>query len=225
MGKIDRALERALSAPFRECDLEWRLQSSGKNDGNIWASCLVYVNNRAIMNRLDECVGIARWKNEQPIPGPCGGLLQGVSIDFGGRWVTKWDGATNTDVSPVKGGISDAMKRAAVQWGIGRYLYNAPDGYAVISDSGPYKGKTKDGARFKWSPAKNMLEFVRKEFDTIKSSETDGFLEDINGCNFDELEGIGQRIAAASLGQPWRGRLEDAYRTRRAQFEIDNDNQ
>ena len=35
----------------------------------------------------------------------------------------KTDGAENTDYEPVKGGLSDAMKRAASQWGIGRYLY------------------------------------------------------------------------------------------------------
>lgn len=39
------------------------------------------------------------------------------------EWLEKTDGAENTDYEPVKGGLSDAMKRAASQWGIGRYLY------------------------------------------------------------------------------------------------------
>ena len=39
------------------------------------------------------------------------------------EWMEKTDGAENTDYEPVKGGLSDAMKRAASQWGIGRYLY------------------------------------------------------------------------------------------------------
>jgi len=33
-------------------------------------------------------------------------------------------GAENSDIEPVKGGLSDSFKRAAVQWGIGRYLYS-----------------------------------------------------------------------------------------------------
>jgi hypothetical protein len=35
----------------------------------------------------------------------------------------KADGAGDTDVEPEKGALSDAFKRAAVRWGIGRYLY------------------------------------------------------------------------------------------------------
>jgi len=36
---------------------------------------------------------------------------------------TKWDGAENTDFEAIKGGLSDAFKRAGYKWGIGRYLY------------------------------------------------------------------------------------------------------
>ena len=39
-------------------------------------------------------------------------------------WIAKSDGAGSTDVEGDKGGISDAFKRAAVKWGIGRYLYD-----------------------------------------------------------------------------------------------------
>jgi len=56
-------------------------------------------------------------------------VICGISIwdDEKQIWVTKWDGSDLTDFEPVKGGISGSMKRAAVQWGIGRYLYNLPD--------------------------------------------------------------------------------------------------
>ena len=83
---------------------------------------LPYVTNRAIMNRLDQVVGPENWKNEFR-PGPTGGTMCGLSIRINNEWVTKWDGAQETAVEPIKGGFSDAMKRAAVQWGIGRYLY------------------------------------------------------------------------------------------------------
>ena len=39
------------------------------------------------------------------------------------EWITKWDGADKTNFEATKGGLSDSMKRAAYQWGIGRYLY------------------------------------------------------------------------------------------------------
>lgn len=41
-----------------------------------------------------------------------------------GDWLTKWDGSDDTNIEATKGGLSGAMKRAAVQWGIGRYLYS-----------------------------------------------------------------------------------------------------
>lgn len=47
------------------------------------------------------------------------------------------------------------MKRAAVQWGIGRYLYNLEEGFAQTSldkKQGWHRAKLKDGTGFYWSP-------------------------------------------------------------------------
>lgn len=41
-----------------------------------------------------------------------------------GQWIDKTDGAEDSDIEAVKGGLSDAFKRAAVKWNIGRYLYS-----------------------------------------------------------------------------------------------------
>lgn len=142
-----------LHEPFAALDIEWRIQSSGEKNGQIWARCLAYVTNRAIMNRLDDVVGAANWKNEYA-RAPEGGIMCGLSIKIDGEWVTKWDGAENTDIEAVKGGLSGAMKRAAVQWGIGRYLYDLEEGFAQIRDNGMYRGKTKDNKSFKWDPPK-----------------------------------------------------------------------
>jgi hypothetical protein len=110
---------------------------------------LAYVTNRAIMNRLDEVCGPENWKNEFKAA-PDGGILCGISIKVGDEWVTKWDGAENTDIEAVKGGLSGAMKRAAVQWGIGRYLYKLEESWINANENGAYRGKTKDGTPFKW---------------------------------------------------------------------------
>lgn len=122
-----------LDAPFASEDIEWRIQQAGKNNNGIWAKVLAYVTNRAIMKRLDEVCGKAGWRNEyRDIPNN-GGVECGISIKVEGEWITKWDAAENTQVEAVKGGRSGAMKRAAVQWGIGRYLYNLEEGFAVVS--------------------------------------------------------------------------------------------
>lgn len=146
---------KKLGEPFPAKDIEWRLQECGKKkSGEIWAMCLAYITNRAIMQRLDDVCGPENWKNEYA-PGPHGGIICGLSIRCGEEWVTKWDGADNTAVEAVKGGLSDAMKRAGVQWNIGRYLYNLESGWAEIADKGEYRGKIKDGGEyFKWNPPK-----------------------------------------------------------------------
>lgn len=139
---------------FEPSDIEWRLQQCGKTkEGKIWGMALAYVTNRAIMNRLDEVCGPENWKNEFKAA-PDGGILCGISIKVGDEWVTKWDGAENTDIEAVKGGLSGAMKRAAVQWGIGRYLYKLEESWINANENGAYRGKTKDGTTFQWDAPK-----------------------------------------------------------------------
>ena len=150
---------KLLSKPFREEDYEYRLQSCGtKKNGDIWAMYLTYVTNRAIMDRLDTVCGPEKWKNEFK-QGPDGGVLCGISIYVHNgtsyEWITKWDGAENTQVEEVKGGLSSSMKRAAVQWGIGRHLYNLTENFADITPKGKYKGRTKDKQNFKWNQQPN----------------------------------------------------------------------
>jgi len=142
---------KLLSEPFPEQDIEWRVQDCGEKNGKIWARVLAYVTNRAIMERLDDVVGIESWKNEY-LPGPSGGVVCGISIKIGDEWVTKWDGAENSNIEGVKGGLSNSMKRAAVQWGIGRYLYKLEAGFAEISEAGRMSGKLKSGNWFRWDP-------------------------------------------------------------------------
>jgi hypothetical protein len=120
-----------LAMPFPAEAIEWRIGQAGMlKDETIWAKGLAYVTNRAIMDRLDEVVGVDGWQNTfVPVQG---GMLCGISIKLGGEWVVKWDGAempTNSDITkidPIKTMLSNAEKRAGVPWGIGRYLYKMP---------------------------------------------------------------------------------------------------
>jgi hypothetical protein len=148
-----------LAEPFEPKDIEWRIAQAGKKGDKIWAKVLAYITSRAIMNRLDEVCGPENWRNEYAT-GPQGGVLCGISVQTSpGVWVTKWDGADNTDIEAIKGGLSDAMKRAGVQWGIGRYLYNLDEGWAVVGDKGEHFANCKikvsgkeEYASFHWSP-------------------------------------------------------------------------
>lgn len=154
----------ALAAPFRPDQIEWRIGECGvKQGGEVWAKCFAYMDNRAVQIRLDEVVGPGNWqcKFEQID----GGFLCGIGIKIWtddedskvptAEWVWQWDGAEKTDFEAIKGGLSGAMKRAAVHWGLGRYLYDLPEGWAETSlDRKPNwnYAKTKDGKAFYWQP-------------------------------------------------------------------------
>ena len=128
---------RELSQPFTMEDLEWRVQQAGSNQNGFWARIIAYVTNRAIQNRLDNVVGAFAWRNKfSPLPNSVGdGAMCALSIKFENEWVTKYDGSENTQIEAIKGGLSGAMKRSAVHWGIGRYLYDVEAMYAIcISD-------------------------------------------------------------------------------------------
>jgi len=138
---------------FAPEDLEWRIQQAGAKDGKPWAKVLVYVTNRAIMNRLDDVCGAGNWQNElKEISN--GSFICGISIKIEDQWITKWDGADKSDIEPVKGAISGAMKRAAVQWKIGRYLYLLDAAFAIVTPDGKHFQPAKEGKyyAFKWNP-------------------------------------------------------------------------
>ena len=73
------------------------------------------------MHRLDKVLGPENWSDDyKSIDGKTCCTL---SLYIDGRWIAKSDGAGDTSIEGEKGGFSDSFKRAAVKWGIGRYLY------------------------------------------------------------------------------------------------------
>jgi len=124
---------KQLQAPFKPDEIEWRVGST-TND-KTQGLALAYVTNRAIQNRLDETFGVFGWKNEFHA-WKNNGQLCGISVKYGDEWITKFDGADDSNMEATKGGLSDAMKRAAYQWGIGRYLYNLPAVWMPIEKRG-----------------------------------------------------------------------------------------
>lgn len=137
-----RELETELKKPFTFEEIEWRVGSSFERNGEVKALALPYVTSRAIMDRLDAVFGITGWSDEYK-PWGNGAQLCGITVTIGEKNITKWDGSENTDIESVKGGLSNALKRTAVKFGIGRYLYS----FDPIWVRCEVKGKTKVIAR------------------------------------------------------------------------------
>lgn len=111
---------KLLFSEFPKEAISWRAQTMTKNGDKAMA--LAYIDARDVMDRLDSIVGSENWQDRYEFAGPR--TICYLSINVDGQWITKADGAGDTDVEAEKGAISDAFKRAAVKWGIGRYLYS-----------------------------------------------------------------------------------------------------
>ena len=153
MDNIERELMKSLQAPFPAEDVEWRAQRSGFKGKKPWALVMPYLTNRAIQERLDEVFGVMGWSNEFKLVE--GGFLCGIRATMDGIYTTKWDGADLTDIESFKGGLSGSMKRSAVQYGIGRYLYNLETVFADLKSDRSGKFKVKiDGSYFTYDAPK-----------------------------------------------------------------------
>jgi hypothetical protein len=123
---------KALSAPFPPDKVSWRVGSTNKEKTKGMA--LAYIDARDVMDRLDEVCGPAGWQCSYPHAN--GKTVCSIGIKIGDEWVWKANGAGDTDIEAEKGALSDALKRAAVCWGIGRYLYDLGSPWVTIEPAG-----------------------------------------------------------------------------------------
>lgn len=121
-----------LHKPFPAAEIEWRVGSTNSDKSSGLA--LAYLTARHVMERLDEVCGAENWQDRYEFHGAR--TICYLSIRIGDEWVTKADGAGDSDVEAEKGAISDALKRAAVKWGIGRYLYDLGNIWVDLEQAG-----------------------------------------------------------------------------------------
>lgn len=118
-------IREALAAPFPASELKWKPQKvSGER-----ALAVAYIDCRAVQNRLDDVLGIANWQ-EDIVPMGDGSALCKLSLRISGEWITRCDVGSPSQQPDEgdrrKAAVSDALKRAAVKFGVGRYLYAIP---------------------------------------------------------------------------------------------------
>lgn len=108
----------ALLKPIRPDEVEWRVQFSKTFKDKVIV--VPYITNRCVMDRFDTAFGWDGWSST--IREINNGFICQIKVGS----VIKEDGASKSDIEPEKGGISDSMKRCAVQFGLGRDLYKYP---------------------------------------------------------------------------------------------------
>lgn len=141
-----------LAEPFSPEDVHWL--PAATNADKTKAMACAYIDARAVMDRLDEAVGPANWRDEYMIlQDGCVECrlslrlyLAPVAEPTKFEWITKVDIGTpgGADAGDrLKGAYSDALKRAAVKWGIGRYLYSLDKPWLPINKYKQFETKPK----------------------------------------------------------------------------------
>jgi hypothetical protein len=102
---------------------------------------LAYIDSRDVMKRLDDVFGL-NWQCE--FKEVKGNVYCGIGVRIEKRWIWRWDCGSESNMEKEKGESSDAFKRAAVKFGIGRYLYYLKRLYVEIKQQGSNYIKIKD---------------------------------------------------------------------------------
>lgn len=132
MSQSTETLLKQLKNPFDPKFVKWRVGATNKDKTKGIA--LAYIDSREVAKRLDDVMGLNGWKKK--LTGIDGGFTCEVSLKINDEWVGKENAAGNTKVEPIKGGASDAFKRSAADWGVGRYLYYLPNVWVEIKPVG-----------------------------------------------------------------------------------------
>lgn len=126
-----------LRAPFPPDRISWRVGSTNRDKTKGMA--LAYIDARDVMERLDAVCGPENWECHYPHAGQKTVCEIRIRVQRGNddwEWISKCDGAGDTDFEADKGALSDAFKRAAVKFGIGRYLYDLSAPWVEIEPMG-----------------------------------------------------------------------------------------
>ncbi len=123
--KNSHSVAEQLAAPFPASEVRWKPQTvSGSR-----ALAIAYIDARAVIDRLDEVLGIDGWTDAYEVL-PDGSVVCTLKARIGETWVSKVDVGGPSEQPDEgdrrKAAFSDALKRAAVKLGIGRYLYRLP---------------------------------------------------------------------------------------------------
>ncbi len=141
----------ALAKPFHPSLVRWRVPENTigtrLRDKRRFGRALAYLDARAIIDRLNEVLG-ENWSSSlTPVTedGQVTGFLCALTLTF-----PDGTSATRTDIGHVdlnlsgdtalKAGASDALRRAAVQFGVGQYLYSLEMPQVEVDSSGRIVG-------------------------------------------------------------------------------------
>jgi len=174
-----REIHAGLAEPFPPEEIQWRAGASTEDRKK--AIALAYIDGRQVMDRLDEVVGPGNWsfhleylpttsytaydKKTSSYAERPAIRLRGTLTVFGvpKSDVGEWD---NDSANAAKSAASDALKRAAVHWGVFRYGYELPQKWCSTD---PKSGKILDPPELPdWAVPHYVCEGCKAEIEGTK---------------------------------------------------------
>jgi hypothetical protein len=196
MQKIDEtnaaevaAIQKKLLAPFPPEEVKTK---PGATSGDR-AMVIHYIDARCVMDRLDEAVGWNHWRDEYTLL-PGGEVECRLSIRIGGEWLTRCDVGGQSEQPDegdrCKAAYSDSLKRAAVKFGVGRYLYRMKQEWRPydkqkkrFADTGPAKQSQPNPAA---QNERKAADFARRMAEAATAAELRKIGEELKGAGLPE---------------------------------------
>lgn len=208
-------IQELLDEPFDPLDLEWRILNARVNNGGaISATCVPYVQARAIHERFDSIFGKFGWKADFKQIDK--GFTCNIYVWWNGQWISKEDGAQGTQIEYIKGGMSAALKRAAVVWGVGRYFYRLGVMKAIIGSDPKvflYKGRAKGEANnftsFLWKPPALPEYALPDEYTKIRDAEVREIYQYYPKLTDEQKELIDRKLESGEATRKWAWKIID----------------
>lgn len=151
----DEYLKTILSALSAPMPYKWRVQSFSKNKPQ--ATCVAYIDARDAMQRLDD-VCVYGWQRRHiEIKGHIYCEVGIVMPDGSVLW--RMDCGTESNTEAEKGESSDSFKRACVNFGVGRFLYDLDIVYLPADakkEGGNYPSVVDSNGKKVWDLTKHI---------------------------------------------------------------------
>jgi hypothetical protein len=217
-----------LSEPFDADAISWRVgstnidQKTGEpRDGKPASGmALAYLDARDVMDRLDLVCGPEGWQCRYSHVGATAVCEIGIRIVQAGtdEWIWKADGAGATDIEAEKGALSDAFKRAAVRFGVGRYLYGLSSPWVDLQKRGrTWIIKQDQYAKLNALHRSYTGISAKSSAQSLRDRDFDFFKAKIEAAtDLEALGSVGREIkeALSSLPVATRDPIHDAYAIR-----------
>ncbi len=134
-------ISKLLTAPFAVEDISWKINNIMTTQRGTFAMITYHIDARAVQKRLNDALGIFGWsfKFEE-----ANGFVHG-KLEIS-NCIREDVGYPNSELSkePMKDAVSDALKRCAVHFGIGHFLYGMDSFFISVEQGAKRLTKEQD---------------------------------------------------------------------------------